>query len=1060
MLALKKKSIQLFVCFISTLLIRPAFSQIWSDPILITQGSTPDFTIDPNSGRLHIITMINGATYTVTDYEGNILSSYVVPGSDLDIGLQHRGATIDIDSQGYPHVVYRNLVEGTSYWYDIYYTFQSGTGWSEPILLDENIQRGYVVRIAVDGFDHVHILRSEAHPVLGVPYGQVQYYQIQNGSVVMDRLFTNPDPVNYRVDNRFEIDAEPDGQVHVILGCVSRYDGPVTYHHSSDGGSTFTIVEDIHDEDCPNRNGDPDVFVDTEGNIHFIYGTNVDTSVTGLPSVRYSRYESGVRIRDVRVTDNGELPVYRGGNGWGEGSVASTEDGQIICVAYILKPYEDLFTRLSTDGGITWSEPTYIDSTVGTHEGRNLHLLRANGNHFYLVYPNPTGVKLRILSAVDNPAPSAVAGGPYTGQEGEPIRLDMSSSFDQGENAGIVQYAWNWGGVGVYDLITEDSVVYHTFDDDLSGESVLRVKDRSGIYDKDSTLITITNVPPSVNVGVDKEGYPNEVISFSCSIEDPGADEHSIEWDFGDLHSDTLQNVTHAYSSIGYYTVRATVTDDDGGVGSDSLTVRITNDPIVHSLERVGGQGLQLSWNSVDGATAYRIYRDTTAYFEPDIVGGNNRIGDQIADEDPSTPGIQWTDTSVGIGDPETNYFYAVTATGTGGESDPSNRVGVFHYSLQTTATTDFNTIALPLQHFTSPPFKASDVISMLPACNSVAYWDPDLQGYHQYITTIPSSDFSLTDGTPLFVNMTADTVFTLIGKVVDIDYQLVATSGTSFNNIMLPLNKTSLTSASALMSDIPGCNSVARWNPAIQGYEQYVTGLPLLDFEIRPGYPYLVNVISDVAWPSVAQTSRRSKTIRNVKASRVSIVPHIVWGSIKSETLASTISSIKAFILSRPEDILSEKSPGCFLGRDRWAVQCGSFITPWKAGETLRVIFHSESTDIVRDVPLSTHPADEVEAVSTIEPPMRPADFALDQNYPNPFNASTRIRFQLPRVEKITLTVHNCIGQRIACLLDERCPAGHHEIQWLPEDLPSGIYWLRLQAEDHTSVRKCILMR
>ena len=53
---------------------------------------------------------------------------------------------------------------------------------------------------------------------------------------------------------------------------------------------------------------------------------------------------------------------------------------------------------------------------------------------------------------------------------------------------------------------------------------------------------------------------------------------HTIEWDFGDgeTSAGTL-NPTHAYGDNGTYSVTLTVTDDDEGVGSNTLTVTVYN---------------------------------------------------------------------------------------------------------------------------------------------------------------------------------------------------------------------------------------------------------------------------------------------------------------------------------------------------------------------------------------------------------------------------------------------------------------------------------------------------
>src|SRR5207244_1055212 len=48
------------------------------------------------------------------------------------------------------------------------------------------------------------------------------------------------------------------------------------------------------------------------------------------------------------------------------------------------------------------------------------------------------------------------------------------------------------------------------------------------------------------------------------------------------------------------------------------------------------------------------------------------------------------------------------------------------------------------------------------------------------------------------------------------------------------------------------------------------------------------------------------------------------------------------------------------------------------------------------------------------------PAQVVLDQNAPNPWREATRIRFGLPRADRVRLEVYNVAGQRVATLANE----------------------------------------
>jgi hypothetical protein len=83
-----------------------------------------------------------------------------------------------------------------------------------------------------------------------------------------------------------------------------------------------------------------------------------------------------------------------------------------------------------------------------------------------------------------------------------------------------------------------------------------------------------------------------------------------------------------------------------------------------------------------------------------------------------------------------------------------------------------------------------------------------------------------------------------------------------------------------------------------------------------------------------------------------------------------------------------------------------------------------------------------------------------LYQNYPNPFNPSTKITFTLAKSEYVTLYVYNTLGQKVETRLDTKMTAGSHDVEFNASDLPSGIYFYRIQAGEFSRVKKMVLLR
>ena len=81
-----------------------------------------------------------------------------------------------------------------------------------------------------------------------------------------------------------------------------------------------------------------------------------------------------------------------------------------------------------------------------------------------------------------------------------------------------------------------------------------------------------------------------------------------------------------------------------------------------------------------------------------------------------------------------------------------------------------------------------------------------------------------------------------------------------------------------------------------------------------------------------------------------------------------------------------------------------------------------------------------------------------LYQNYPNPFNQATTIRYDLPKAQKVRLSVFDVNGREIQVLVDEYSAAGSHTISFDGQAVSSGLYYYRLTAEDGTAVRKMII--
>ncbi|HPG38931.1 MAG TPA: FlgD immunoglobulin-like domain containing protein [bacterium] len=93
------------------------------------------------------------------------------------------------------------------------------------------------------------------------------------------------------------------------------------------------------------------------------------------------------------------------------------------------------------------------------------------------------------------------------------------------------------------------------------------------------------------------------------------------------------------------------------------------------------------------------------------------------------------------------------------------------------------------------------------------------------------------------------------------------------------------------------------------------------------------------------------------------------------------------------------------------------------------------------------------------------PMTFALYQNYPNPFNPTTTINFQLPITTNLSVKIYDILGREVRSLVDQTYAPGSYKLSWDGLDnsgnkVATGMYFYRLNSQEFTAVKKCILLK
>ena len=192
-------------------------------------------------------------------------------------------------------------------------------------------------------------------------------------------------------------------------------------------------------------------------------------------------------------------------------------------------------------------------------------------------------VNITVRSQPVNRAPVVNAGPDQSVSEGDTVTLAGSASDPENH---AVSYSWQVvSGTGPAITLSDATSATPSFATSDDGVYTLRltVTDSQGASASDTVVVTVGNVSPTVSAtgGSIDEG---QTFSSTGSLVDPGADTWTATVDYGDgsgvqplaLNGKAFA-LSHPYADNGSFTVTLTVTDDNGGVGTTTVTVEVGN---------------------------------------------------------------------------------------------------------------------------------------------------------------------------------------------------------------------------------------------------------------------------------------------------------------------------------------------------------------------------------------------------------------------------------------------------------------------------------------------------
>lgn len=341
--------------------------------------------------------------------------------------------------------------------------------------------------------------------------------------------------------------------------------------YSADGGATWTLLGtgirgtafSVDAGRLAGTNGRQD------GRFRVLLSDGVQTGIADTPSFAVPNNAPRVRVASP-------LPGSR------------YELGQVVALEAVTEDVED---GVLEGAAVTWSSST--DGLLG--RGRLRNVLLTEGVHVLTVNATDdegasttASVTVTVAQGLDlGRPPVADAGDDVTALEGQRITLDGTASFDPEGDPLLV--SWRLVDGPAVDVLIEDGgTKTPTITVPDGGMYTLELRASDGLNEPsaDEVTVRVGNVPPNVRMSTPTAGqlFPTGDVTLQADFTDPGVlDEHActVNWDVdrsgfvasGALDADTGRCTATRSLSAGVYSIRVSVEDQDGGVGT--ATVRI-----------------------------------------------------------------------------------------------------------------------------------------------------------------------------------------------------------------------------------------------------------------------------------------------------------------------------------------------------------------------------------------------------------------------------------------------------------------------------------------------------
>ena len=215
-----------------------------------------------------------------------------------------------------------------------------------------------------------------------------------------------------------------------------------------------------------------------------------------------------------------------------------------------------------------------------------------------------------------NHPPQVVVESSYSAIENSPVIFSAAGSYDA--DGDPLQYRWDFNNDGEWDTAYSTTAeASYTWPDDYTGTLLIQVSDGHeevvvstsvAVANANPVIGTITGPTETIRVGA--------MAKLSAIFTDQGIrDTHTAAFDWGDgMTSEALvteaegsgtAEASHVYTSPGAFHVVLTITDDDGGRGTQEIIVTVNNPPVAALAGPVTGvEGSTCSFSASQSSDA------------------------------------------------------------------------------------------------------------------------------------------------------------------------------------------------------------------------------------------------------------------------------------------------------------------------------------------------------------------------------------------------------------------------------------------------------------------------